>query len=97
MDKVTDKPDGWVILKIDNFYKVFCTFGSDYWRANSGIKEVKEDEDYYYFIGHSGSCYQCHKDSYGKLSVFGWGVLESFVEKAGENKIEILKNMEEYE
>lgn len=27
----------------------------------------------------------------------GWSVLESFVEKAGEGKIKILKSIEEYE
>ncbi|MDA1317393.1 MAG: hypothetical protein O3B87_05235 [bacterium] len=36
----------------------------DSWRMNSGIVRVEEDEDYFYFYGASGSCYQCHKNAY---------------------------------
>ena len=73
---VTDKPDKWVIIHIpqNNIYKVFATWaggylGGDRWRLNSGINHIEEDQDYYYFFGHSGSCYECHKKAYGVISL----------------------------
>jgi hypothetical protein len=69
-------PDNWVVLKLKPgkgafpIYKVLAGWSggyldSDMWRMNSGITEVKEDDDYYEFHGHSGSVYRCHKNSYG--------------------------------
>ena len=67
-------PDNWVVLKIkeakDPFYKVLVGWSGGYldgdsWRMNSGVTEVKEEGDYYEFYGESGSCYRCHKESYG--------------------------------
>lgn len=69
-------PDNWVVLKIKEgkgtvpFYRVLAGWsggylGSDSWQMNSGITEVKEDDDYYEFHGRSGSVYRCHKNSYG--------------------------------
>lgn len=66
------KPDNWVIIKIngdDPHYRVLAGWSGGYttgdsWRMNSGITEVKQDVWYYFFYGSSGSCYQCHKDSY---------------------------------
>jgi ribosomal protein L21E len=66
-------PDNWVILKIKYgtgyFYKVLGGWSGSYlegdsWRMNSGITSVEEDEHYYYFHGHTGSCYRCNKGSY---------------------------------
>lgn len=87
------KPDNWVVLKINDggstfgnggtFYKVLAGWSGGYtsgdsWRINSGITEMREDEDYYYFYSASGrvieedenvsyptsgSCYQCHKET----------------------------------
>jgi hypothetical protein len=71
MSKYT--PDNFVVLEIvrenDTLYRVLGGWNGGYldgssWRLNSGITSVKEDEDYFYFYGSSGSCYQCHKDSY---------------------------------
>ena len=36
----------------------------DSWRVNSGITEVNETDNYYYFKGSSGSEYRCSKESY---------------------------------
>ena len=70
------QPDNWVVIKIKEskydtgFYKVLGGWSGGYldgdsWRINSGITEVKEDGHFYEFYGHSGSCYRCHKRSYG--------------------------------
>ncbi len=89
---ISEIPDKWVVVKIDNnldksFYKVFATWvggylNGDKWKLNSGIKSVESDDDYYYFIGYSGSCYKCHKKSYGTASSYGEGVLQGMVENA---------------
>ena len=89
---ISETPDRWVVVKIDNkldtpFYKVFATWAGGYldgdrWKLNSGIKSVESDEDYYYFIGHSGSCYKCHKKGYGTATSYGEGVLQDMIENA---------------
>jgi hypothetical protein len=64
-------PDNWVVVKVDeDFYKVLAGWSGGYldgdsWRLNSGISKVKDDGDYWLFIGASGSVYQCHKKGYG--------------------------------
>ena len=82
-------PDKWVIIKIttaeETLYKVAASFCGDYthgdsWKINSGIVSVKETDDYYDFIGYSGSVYRCYKQSYG-LSVLTAGVVQSFTEQ----------------
>ena len=73
-------PDNWVVLKLKQgkgtfpFYKILAGWSSGYldgdsWRINSGVTQVKEDGDFYEFYGQSGSCYRCHKESYGLSSV----------------------------
>lgn len=68
------QPDNWVILKVQPdeytapFYRVLAGWSGGYldgdsWRLNSGIDEIKEDGDYYLFIGASGSTYKCHKNA----------------------------------
>lgn len=66
-------PDNWVVLRIEFegnvTYKVLAGWSGGYttgdsWKLNSGITHVTEDENFYYFYGHSGSCYQCHKEYY---------------------------------
>lgn len=89
-------PDKWCILKItgdDPHYRVFGSWyggylDSDSWRMNSGIVEVKEDDVWYYFYGHSGSCYKCHKDGYG-ASNYGYSVIGQYTES---DKIELLED-----
>ena len=96
MRNITEKPENWVILKIEGnetYYRVFGGWRGGYldgdrWQLNSGIVGIEEDEDYYYFEGHSGSCYQCHKNSYGLkdgmyyFSLSVQGVLENLIEKS---------------
>jgi len=96
---ISETPDKWVVVKIDNnrdkpFYKVFATWAGGYldgdrWKLNSGIKSVESDDDYYYFIGHSGSCYKCHKKGYGTASSYGEGVLQDMVEKAYKTNVTV--------
>ena len=65
-------PNNWVVLRIVNpketYYKVLAGWSGGYttgdsWKMNSGVTEVKEDDNYYYFYGYSGSVYKCNKDS----------------------------------
>ena len=79
------KPYKWVIIKIEDTYKVFATFNGSYlnggaWRTNSGIVKVEEFEDYYLFHGVTGSIYKCAKDNYGS-TLYGSDILESWKKK----------------
>jgi hypothetical protein len=65
-------PDNWVVLKFNYeggvLYRVLAGWSGGYldgdsWRMNSGITEVKQDSDYYYFYSNTGSCYCCRKTS----------------------------------
>jgi len=85
-----ERPDKWVVIKIsseDNptIYRVLASWYGGYldgdsWKMNSGIVKVEEDTHNYIFIGHSGSCYVCHKSSncYG-TSGYSGGILDSFI------------------
>ena len=96
---ISETPDKWVIVKIDNntdtpFYKVFATWSGGYlngdrWRMNSGIKSMESDDDYYYFIGHSGSCYKCHKKGYGIATSYGESVLNGMIENSYKVKVAV--------
>lgn len=96
---ISEIPSRWVVVKIDNnsdkpFYKVFATWAggytsSDRWKLNSGIKSVETDENYYYFIGHSGSCYKCHKNGYGVTASYNQGVLDNIVENSYKVKTKV--------
>lgn len=79
-------PDGWVLVQItgtDPHWRVFAGWRGGYltgdaWRLNSGITEVKEDNLFYYFFGHTGSIYACHKKGYGHLGSYNYGVLKGY-------------------
>jgi hypothetical protein len=94
MRNITEKPERWVVLKINGPETYFRVFGGwrggytsgDSWRMNSGIVGVEEDDEYYYFEGHSGSCYQCHKNGYGLKDDMYY--FSSYVQKVLENLIE---------
>lgn len=96
---ITHNPDKWVILKIpENYYKVFATWigGYEYgdaWRVNSGITNVEQDEEFYYFHGYSGSCYKCNKKHYG-TSTSGHIMLGIITQNS---KIEILDDCEDFQ
>jgi hypothetical protein len=72
------RPDKWVVLKLtrgeETSYKVLGGWRGGYlegdsWRMNSGILGVEEKDHYFWFHGHSGSTYLCHKDAYGFIGV----------------------------
>jgi len=96
---ISETPSRWVVVKIDNnldkpFYKVFATWAGGYldgdrWKLNSGIKSVEIDDEYYYFIGHSGSCYKCHKNGYGIAMSYGESVLNDMVENSYKVKTKV--------
>lgn len=93
-------PDKWMLVKItgkDPHYRVFGSWyggylGSDSWRMNSGITSMIEEDDYYLFIGSSGSTYACHKDTYGASS-YGMGIARKY-EKDNEGKFQILDEVD---
>jgi hypothetical protein len=80
------RPDNWVVVKIsgdDPHYRVLAGWsggylGGDTFRMNSGITEVEETKDHYYFSDSSGSTYRCCKDSYTlRMNTVGmWGKLQ---------------------
>jgi len=73
----TDLPDKWIILSLPgNLHKIFASWNNNTWQVNSGIKEVQEKDDFYYFIGFSGSVYKCHKEQYGVVALYNKLVLE---------------------
>lgn len=94
---ISEVPQRWVILKLaDNYYKVFGTWTGGYltgdrWKLNSGIKGVEQDDDYYYFIGFSGTCYKCHKKAYGVASYYGFDVLNEIIKKS-KGEIELMED-----
>ena len=93
---INETPEKWVLLKTPDCYKVFGTWaggylGADRWKLNSGIKSVEQDSDYYYFIGLSGSCYKCHKNSYGTITSYGSGVLNELIKESG---VDLVKDFE---
>jgi hypothetical protein len=94
---ISETPERWVILKLPNdYYKVFATWAGGYldgdsWKLNSGIKEVEQDDDYYYFVGFSGSCYKCHKKTYGTATSYGLGILNRILEQ-GNDQIELMED-----
>lgn len=86
-------PDNWVILKIIQdstvVYKILGGWSGGYlhgdsWRINSGVSSIEEDSNYYYFFGHSGSCYKCHKDQ-ERLSLITNSVFQNLM-KSTQNK-----------
>jgi len=92
---VTETPERWVVIKLpNNYYKVFGTWlggylDGDRWKLNSGITKVDQDENFYYFIGFSGSCYKCCKKSYGITNSYGLTVLNKIIEK---DQIELMED-----
>lgn len=89
-------PDNWVIIHIkgdDPHYRVLAGWSGGYtqgdsWKLNSGITKVIEEDDYYLFIGSSGSTYACHKEAYclRRNNAYVWDRLK---EKYGE-KVELM-------
>jgi len=99
--KISETPNKWVILGLpDNHYKVYGTWAGGYldgdrWKLNSGIKEVEQDDDFYYFIGYSGSCYKCDKKGYGVMTSFGHDVLDKMIGLA-KGQVEVLDDVDDW-
>lgn len=99
---ISESPERWVILKLpNNYYKVFGTWAGGYldgdiWKLNSGINKVEQDEDFYYFIGVSGSCYKCHKKGYGTATSYGLDILNKIIEQS-QGKIELMEDVDDWE
>ena len=85
------KPENWVIVKINDVYKVFGGWRGgfatgDSWKLNSGIESIEENEDLIDIKGYSGSIYRVHRNTYGIYGSYLNGVLDNFkdqAEKAG--------------
>ena len=89
-----ETPDKWLILEVpDNYHKVFGTWMYGSWKLNSGIEKVEQDENFYYFIGFSGSCYKCHKKGYGFASSYGLNVLNELIERS-KGQVKLLEDYE---
>jgi hypothetical protein len=95
------KPDGWVILKIQNpegcGYKLFSSWrggylGNDSWRLNSGITSIEKENDYYVVKGNSSTEYAIHPSTFERLGAYNGSVLETII---GDNDVTII-NIEQY-
>lgn len=101
MSRMNYFPDNWVVVKIKDgsagkqLYKVLGGWSGGYldgdsWRMNSGICKVTEEGDHLKFWGFSGSCYVCHKDSYG-LRMNNSGIYDYLKKnEAFENQISLM-------
>ena len=86
-------PDRWVVLELispkETIRKVFAGWyggylGSDSWKLNSGITDIREQDDMFEFDGYSGSTYFCHRSSYG-MSGYMHSVLTNWLNQAEAN------------
>ncbi|CAB5214139.1 hypothetical protein UFOVP190_19 [uncultured Caudovirales phage] len=81
-------PDLWVIVELkyndsdEVNRKVLASWyggylGSDRWKLSSGITEIVDKDLYYEIHNHSGSIYNCGKQSQG-MSGYTSGIFTSF-------------------
>jgi hypothetical protein len=103
MSRYYHTPDHWVIIHLngkDPHYRVLGGWyggylGSDSWRLNSGITQCIEEDEYWLFIGSSGSTYACHKDTYGLSMKTTGGVWNQLKEKYGD-KVSLLEDRHDW-
>ena len=87
-------PDVWVVLEFTSpklekpTRKVFAGWyggftGSNSWKLNSGITEVRKNGDWWEFDGYSGSTYCCHKNNY-HMSGLMQGIYSNWIKQADE-------------
>lgn len=84
-----ETPDKWMLVRITGatpHWRIFATWSGGYtqgdsWRLNSGISRVEDKDEYFDFIGYSGSLYRCFKNSYG-VTAYGIDVLNDLVSKS---------------
>jgi len=103
----TEKPHKWLLVRAhgtDPHWRIFATWHGSYlhgdsWRLNSGIRSVEDKDDYFDFVGYSGSVYRCSKTGYG-ITQYGMVVLTDLLGKSDllqavfEEPKDILKFME---
>ena len=96
-------PDVWVVLEFDApqfkepVRKVFAGWyggfaGSNSWKLNSGITEVRLVNGWWEFDGYSGSTYRCHPNNY-HMSGLMQGIYANWLKQAeqrGDTTIRIL-------
>ena len=85
----TYTPNGWALMKSGIFIRLFASWDGDFttggnWRLSSDVEAVKEDNEYYYFYTHSGSCYTCSKNS-NRISVHNSLIFARLVYREGED------------
>lgn len=98
---ISENPENFVIIKIthegNSHYRVFGSWRGGYldgdrWKMNSGISEIDEDDENYFFIGYSGSVYKCKKNRYGIATSYCEGVLNNMIKSLNDvsGSVEIL-------
>lgn len=85
-------PDGWKLIKINDIFKVFASWKGgyltgDHWKLNSGIKNIMQDEHFYYVYGWSGSIYALRKDTEDLLTLYNHEMFASIVAQLQANGI----------
>jgi hypothetical protein len=102
-----ETPDRWMLIRVHGetpHWRIFATWSGGYiqgdsWRLNSGVESVEVKDEYFDFIGYSGSVYRCYKTAYG-VNLYGMNVLTDLVSKSElleavwEEPKDILKFME---
>ena len=82
-------PDKWMLVRVlgtDPHWRIFATWSGSYahgdsWKLNSGVERVEDKDEYYDFIGHSGSVYRCSKTGYG-ITAYGIEILTNLIEQS---------------
>jgi len=99
-------PDVWVIIELsgsevpETYCRVLAGWyggfaGSDSWKASSGITKIVDKDQYWEIHNHSGSIYNCHKNT-EKLSGYTSSILNQFV-SSSDDKISVRQiTIEEY-
>jgi hypothetical protein len=91
-------PDRWVVLEVtrekDFYRRLFAGWyggfaEGDSWKLNSGITQIRVQDDLYEVDGASGSTYFCNANGYG-LSGYMGGLLAGWRANAPEVDIQIL-------
>jgi len=91
-------PDKWLIVKVDEYFKVFAVWSGGYlhgdsWRCSSIIEEVIEEDGHFLFHCKSGSTYRCNKECYGTNS-FGSSILSKASDYAC-SSLEVIEDPDE--
>lgn len=61
----------------------------------NSFEKTEQDDEFYYFMGFSGSCYKCHKKGYGTATSYGLCVLNKIIEQ-GSGEIEVMEDNDDW-